>query len=78
MQGRGICPFMLHEVTLGRGLRMISILLPVLILLVSSYSNIIQLLVKSQFSADPVKALPFFFSLNSWDFLRAFFPPAIV
>lgn len=47
MQGRGICPFMLHEVTLGRGLRMISILLPVLILLVSSYSNIIQLLVKS-------------------------------
>lgn len=49
MQGRGICPLliMLHEVTLGRGLRMISILLPVLILLVSSYLNIIQLLVKS-------------------------------
>ena len=75
MQDHGICPLFikLHEVTLGKGLRVVSILLPVLILFVSSYSNIIQLLVKSQFSADPVKALPFFFYLNSWGFPRAFF-----
>ena len=61
MQSRGFCPLFvkLHEVALGEGLRVVSTLLPVLILFVSSYSNVIHLLVRSQFSADPVKASPF-------------------
>lgn len=70
MQGHGICLLfiVIHEVTLGKGFRIVPILLPVLILYVSFYSNMIQLLVKSQFSEEPVKALLFFFYLNCWEF----------
>lgn len=70
MQGCRICPLfiILHKVTLGKGLWVISIFL----LCVSSYSIIIHLLVKSQLSANPVKALPFFSCLNSWGFPESF------
>lgn len=79
----GFCPYSscYMKIPPGKGLRVVSTSVSVSIF-VSLFSNISQLPAKSQFPADPVKALPFFFCLRSWGFpefsCRAFFPSAVV